>query len=137
LLSIYVGQGCVFANTKSFFQVYSLTVCFRFDGSDDRRKSGFAGRKDSDEEEEEEKPATRVGGVAIAPPPSLQEPTSPGESSRPPAAPLSGDKYGLAFGGSVAAKIMAKYGFKVRGTELCYLYKYTFKNCNAGICCQP
>jgi len=84
----------------------------RFDGSDDRRKSGFAGRKDSDEEEEEEKPATRVGGVAIAPPPSLQESTPPSDSSRPPAAPLSGDKYGLGFGGSVAAKIMAKYGFK-------------------------
>ena len=62
--------------------------------------------------------------MAIAPPPSLQEPAAPNENPRPPAAPLSGDKYGLAFGGSVAAKIMAKYGFKVRG-ELCYLYKYT------------
>lgn len=108
------------------------TIHFRFDGSDDRRKSGFAGRKDSDEEEEEEKPATRVGGVAIAPPPSLQETTPPTESPRTPAAPLSGDKYGLAFGGSVAAKIMAKYGFKV-----CYLYRYTVENGSAGICCEP
>lgn len=106
-----------FASIKYFCcNVYSPVICCRFDGSDDRRKSGFAGRKDSDEEEEEEKPATRVGGVAIAPPPSLQEPMPPTESPRPPAAtPVSGDKYGLAFGGSVAAKIMAKYGFKVRG----------------------
>lgn len=119
-----------------FSDLCSYTICFRFDGSDDRRKSGFAGRKDSDEEEEEEKPATRVGGVAIAPPPSLQEPTPPNESPRSPAAPLSGEKYGLGFGGSVAAKIMAKYGFKVRG-ELYYLYKYTVKNYIAEIYCQP
>ncbi|XP_069679771.1 splicing factor 45 isoform X2 [Periplaneta americana] len=84
----------------------------RFDGTDDRRKSGFAGRKDSDEEEEEEKPVARVGGVAIAPPPSLQESTPSSDSPRPPTTPVSGDKYGLSFGGSVAAKIMAKYGFK-------------------------
>lgn len=85
----------------------------RFDNNDDRRKSGFAGRKNSDEEEEEEeKPPNRVGGVAIAPPPSLQESTPVNDSPRPPVTPLSGDKYGLAFGGSVAAKIMAKYGFK-------------------------
>lgn len=50
--------------------------------------------------------------MAIAPPPSLQEPTPSSESPRAPAAPLSGEKYGLGFGGSVAAKIMAKYGFK-------------------------
>jgi len=74
--------------------------------------------------------------VAIAPPPSLQEPAASSESPRPPAAPLSGDKYGLAFGGSVAAKIMAKYGFKVRG-ELYYPYKYTAKNYIAEICYQP
>jgi hypothetical protein len=34
---------------------------------------------------------------------------------------VSGEKYGLSFGGSVAAKIMAKYGFKVRGSELGHL----------------
>lgn len=45
------------------------------------------------EEEVEEKP--RGGGVAIAPPPSLQEQVIP-----------------KAYGASVAAKIMAKYGFK-------------------------
>ena len=93
-------------------------VCYSFDGNDERRKSGFAGRKDSDEEEEEEKPPNRVGGVAIAPPPSLQESTPVNDSPRTPVPPVSGDKYGLAFGGSVAAKIMAKYGFKV-STCLC------------------
>lgn len=56
--------------------------------------------------------------MAIAPPPSLQEPSPTSESPRPSAAPVSGEKYGLSFGGSVAAKIMAKYGFKVRGREL-------------------
>jgi hypothetical protein len=103
---------------STFDKFYSAAVYFRFDGSDERRKSGFPGRKDSDEEEEEEKPATRVGGVAIAPPPSLQEPTPASDSPRSSATPVSGDKYGLSFGGSVAAKIMAKYGFKVRGSEL-------------------
>ncbi|GLH04759.1 Splicing factor, putative [Gryllus bimaculatus] len=83
----------------------------RFENSDDRRKSGFAGRRESDEEEEEkEKPVTpRASGVAIAPPPSLHEGASPGEATK---TPVSGEKYGLSFGGSVAAKIMAKYGFK-------------------------
>lgn len=80
--------------------------------SDDRRKNiagiptGFAGagRRESDSEEEEiERP--RAGGVAIAPPPSLQEP-SPPPSLEPTPRP------GQAFGASVAAKIMAKYGFK-------------------------
>nr|CAG4638671.1 EOG090X0BIL [Cyclestheria hislopi] len=62
--------------------------------------SGFAGRVGSDEEEDEpcvKKPST-VGGVAIAPPPSLQE--------VPPAPTASPGGLG------VAAKIMAKYGFK-------------------------
>lgn len=70
--------------------------------------SGFAGRW-VEEEEEMEPPAkvSRVGsGAAIAPPPSLQEPqeTTPPSKSAPPAS-----TYG---GTSVAAKIMAKYGFK-------------------------
>ncbi|KAL1490636.1 hypothetical protein ABEB36_013297 [Hypothenemus hampei] len=69
--------------------------------------SGFAGRWAEDEEEEERPKISRPsGGVAIAPPPSLQEaiadpipiiPAKPQPSS---------------YGGSVAAKIMARYGFK-------------------------
>lgn len=48
----------------------------------------------------------RTGGAAIAPPPSLQEPSPPAESS-----PMS--KAVPTFGGgSVAAKIMAKFGYK-------------------------
>lgn len=71
------------------------------------KKSGFAGRPTSDDEEEFQ-PAQRaaVGGAAIAPPASLQESIAliP-EGSK--IAPLT------AYGGSsVAAKIMAKYGFK-------------------------
>lgn len=64
------------------------------------------GRRDSEEEEEEERPQ-RTGGVAIAPPPSLQEAKvdSPVSSPVIPA--------NISFAGSaVAAKIMAKYGFK-------------------------
>ncbi|KAI4465801.1 splicing factor 45 spf45 [Holotrichia oblita] len=70
--------------------------------------SGFAGRW-VEEEEEMEPPAksSRVGsGAAIAPPPSLQEPQEAAPSSKS-APPVS--TYG---GTSVAAKIMAKYGFK-------------------------
>jgi splicing factor 45 len=52
------------------------------------------------------KPRASVG-VAIAPPPSLQEPVevAPLFPAKPPAAPSN-------FGSSVAAKIMARYGFK-------------------------
>lgn len=59
-----------------------------------------------DDEEPVSKPARPSGGVAIAPPPSLQEPK---ESSPPPLKPLVSNSYD---GISVAAKIMAKYGFK-------------------------
>lgn len=77
-------------------------------GMDERRKSGFSGfggRKDSDSEEDEPKPMTRVPGAAIAPPPSLQESfvSSPGPQQ----------SSGVGMGMGVAAKIMAKYGFKV------------------------
>lgn len=80
----------------------------RFEPPDDRqlRKSGFAGRRDSDSEEEEvvvERP--RITGAAIAPPPSLQESTS-----APAAEPAASTP--KVYGASVAAKIMAKYGFK-------------------------
>lgn len=68
--------------------------------------SGFAGRwEDDDDLEPIAKPSRSTGGVAIAPPPSLQEPEAP-KAPQP-----STSSYG---GGasSVAAKIMAKYGFK-------------------------
>nr|CAG4637280.1 EOG090X0BIL [Ceriodaphnia reticulata]SVE73138.1 EOG090X0BIL [Ceriodaphnia reticulata] len=70
--------------------------------------SGFAGRLHNDDEEDEEpivkKSYSTSGGVAIAPPPSLQETSSSASSLTP-----SGSGAG-AIG--VAAKIMAKYGFK-------------------------
>lgn len=75
---------------------------------DERRKSsftGFGGRKESDSEEDEPKPMARIPGAAIAPPPSLQESfvSSPGQQQ----------SSGIGMGMGVAAKIMAKYGFKV------------------------
>ncbi|XP_071445362.1 splicing factor 45 [Hetaerina americana] len=103
----------------------------RFD--EDRRKTGFGGRKGSEEEDEEEEDdgrtsngdsaegEKRTGGVAIAPPPSLQEGDGnsgegdsgvmggPFDGSRQ---SFTGEGYGMGLGGSVAAKIMAKYGFK-------------------------
>ncbi|KAJ8880378.1 hypothetical protein PR048_016847, partial [Dryococelus australis] len=67
-------------------------------------KTGFAGRKGSDEDEDDkldDKPQLgRLSGAAIAPPASLQD--SPAELRTTP----------MSYGASVAAKIMAKYGFK-------------------------
>lgn len=61
------------------------------------------------ERDEERTPSSRaiIGGAAIAPPPSLQESTE-----LPPPAPRS-QQSSLGYAtSSVAAKIMAKYGFK-------------------------
>lgn len=60
------------------------------------------------ERDEERTPSSRgiAGGAAIAPPPSLQE-----SSDLPPPAPRQAPNMGYATS-SVAAKIMAKYGFK-------------------------
>lgn len=60
------------------------------------------------ERDEERTPTSRgaVGGAAIAPPPSLQESTE-----LPPPAPRQQTSLGYSTS-SVAAKIMAKYGFK-------------------------
>lgn len=73
--------------------------------------SGFAGRWEEEEEiiEPVQKAPRAGGGVAIAPPPSLQEPqeSAPIFPSKPPPPTQS-----LGGGSSVAAKIMAKYGFK-------------------------
>ncbi|XP_076059940.1 splicing factor 45 isoform X2 [Oratosquilla oratoria] len=67
-------------------------------------ESGFSRRRESDEEEDEERPR-RGGGAAIAPPPSLDDlPMLKGAQGQ-------GASFG-GIGGSVAAKIMAKYGFK-------------------------
>ncbi|XP_017783805.1 PREDICTED: splicing factor 45 [Nicrophorus vespilloides] len=81
--------------------------------------SGFAGRWEDEEEhlEPSPKPSRSGGGVAIAPPPSLQEPAEQGPSTpnrTPPPGPsqLSPQPATSYGGGSVAAKIMAKYGFK-------------------------
>ncbi|KAF2900852.1 hypothetical protein ILUMI_05330 [Ignelater luminosus] len=66
--------------------------------------SGFAGRWEEDDEPVAKTPRA-AGGVAIAPPPSLQEPQ---ELTPPPVS----NKSNTYDGSSVAAKIMAKYGFK-------------------------
>lgn len=71
--------------------------------------SGFAGRLYNDDEEDEEpiiKKPSALGGVAIAPPLSLQD-ASPSISCTPSTVPGTG-----AGALGVAAKIMAKYGFK-------------------------
>lgn len=71
--------------------------------------SGFAGRWEPEEEEprvELPKAPRTGGGVAIAPPPSLREEPPAEAPLTPPPAP---NTYGAS---SVAAKIMAKYGFK-------------------------
>ncbi|XKL65154.1 hypothetical protein PGB90_005240 [Kerria lacca] len=69
--------------------------------SDDRKKSG---RKISDSEDEEsEQERSNRGGVAIAPPPVLQDASALDMTPRVSGGPS---------GASVAAKIMAKYGFK-------------------------
>ncbi|XP_072393786.1 splicing factor 45 [Diabrotica undecimpunctata] len=69
--------------------------------------SGFSGRwNEEDEEEIAPKQPRPSGGVAIAPPPSLQEPSDPVPIIPTKPQPTS------SYGGSVAAKIMARYGFK-------------------------
>ncbi|KAF5287569.1 hypothetical protein FQA39_LY15898 [Lamprigera yunnana] len=68
--------------------------------------SGFAGRWEEEEEEPVVKSARAGGGVAIAPPPSLQEPQ---ETAILNVSKIASNTYD---GSSVAAKIMAKYGFK-------------------------
>lgn len=68
-----------------------------------------------EEEDDYEKPRKPVGGAAIAPPTSLIEdivpdqsgsPIMPNRSNSPPMG------YSIGLGGSVASKIMAKYGYK-------------------------
>ena len=68
---------------------------------------GFGGRPDDIENYNNSPPQARSGGAAIAPPPSLQE-------STPVIPALQNNALAMQYaaGGSVAAKIMAKYGFK-------------------------
>lgn len=71
-----------------------------------QKYSGFAGRSDDLDDYKKSPPAQRIAGAAIAPPPSLQE-------STPIIPALLNTNAASAYGsGSVAAKIMAKYGFK-------------------------
>uniref|UniRef100_A0A182PVH8 Splicing factor 45 n=1 Tax=Anopheles epiroticus TaxID=199890 RepID=A0A182PVH8_9DIPT len=80
------------------------------EGPGAKKFSGFAGRPSSDDEEEFRPGQSRPSGAAIAPPPSLQEFSAggvPGAEGGSKVSQLA------AYGGSsVAAKIMAKYGFK-------------------------
>lgn len=71
-----------------------------------QKLSGFAGRSEDLDDYKKSPPAQRSVGAAIAPPPSLQESTPIIPALQNPNAASS---YGS---GSVAAKIMAKYGFK-------------------------
>lgn len=77
--------------------------------------SGFAGRWAEEDEEEEHQPqpkSSRSTGAAIAPPPSLQETVEVIPAIlKPQLRPIETAGAGGA-GGSIAAKIMAKYGFK-------------------------
>lgn len=67
------------------------------------------------EEEEAEEITKRTTGVAIAPPPSLTTETpSPPPPPPVPTTPSAGFSIGGYSSSSIAAKIMAKYGFKVR-----------------------
>ncbi|XP_026319952.1 splicing factor 45 [Hyposmocoma kahamanoa] len=97
----------------------------RSDRSERKRKSRFGDEEDiipektliamQPEEEEAEEITKRSAGVAIAPPPSLTSETpSPPPPVVPPPAPISSPGFSLGGYGasSVAAKIMAKYGFK-------------------------
>ncbi|XP_055386363.1 splicing factor 45 [Condylostylus longicornis] len=74
--------------------------------------SGFAGRSNDEDSYEKSPPSatpSRTSGVAIAPPPSLQESTA----IIPEKLELSNANVTTPYGtSSVAAKIMAKYGFK-------------------------
>ncbi|XP_053662210.1 splicing factor 45 [Anopheles marshallii] len=79
------------------------------EGPGAKKFSGFAGRPSSDDEEEFRPGQSRPSGAAIAPPPSLQDSSVGGIPTE------GGSKVSqlAAYGGSsVAAKIMAKYGFK-------------------------
>ncbi|XP_045106646.1 splicing factor 45-like [Portunus trituberculatus] len=78
----------------------------RRDSRNVEESSGFARLREPEEEEEEEERPRRGAGAAIAPPPSLgaEEGAVPGGAK--------GANFSGMGGSTVAAKIMAKYGFK-------------------------
>lgn len=88
---------------------------YRFEDSNDNdMKSGFAPHNDHSDEEspprQQRNDSARNAGAQIAPPPSLLESVDT-NLSQPQEKQLS---YGAPYtASSVAAKIMAKYGFKV------------------------
>ncbi|XP_049878039.1 splicing factor 45 [Pectinophora gossypiella] len=96
----------------------------RSDRSERKRKSRFGDDEDitpektlipmQPEEEEQEEISKRAAGAAIAPPPSLttETPSPPPAAVSSSPAPSSGFSLGGYGASSVAAKIMAKYGFK-------------------------
>ncbi|XP_061708786.1 splicing factor 45 [Cydia pomonella] len=101
----------------------------RGDRSDRKRKSRFGDEDDiipektlipmQPEEEEAEEISKRAAGAAIAPPPSLTAETPsppPAAAPAPSPSPSPSPSPGFSLGGygasSIAAKIMAKYGFK-------------------------
>lgn len=101
---------------------------FEEGNSNEPEKSGFAPHNDvSDEESPPRQPrneSNRNSGAQIAPPPSLLESveTNTTQIQEKPS-------YGVPYGASsVAAKIMAKYGFKVRINHwfICMLNNYYF-----------
>ncbi|XP_055299125.1 splicing factor 45 [Sitodiplosis mosellana] len=76
------------------------------DATSPQKFSGFAGRSEDLDDYKKSPPAQRTAGATIAPPPSLQE-------STPIIPALQNTNAAGSYGsGSVAAKIMAKYGFK-------------------------
>ncbi|XP_014669536.1 PREDICTED: splicing factor 45-like [Priapulus caudatus] len=84
------------------------------DFSPPRERDGFSRRRDEEEDYDRERPSRAGGGAAIAPPPSLVEDVKSSAGamaddtrSGGKVAPLLG-----MLGGSVAARIMAKYGFR-------------------------
>ncbi|KAM3967430.1 splicing factor 45 [Aphomia sociella] len=96
----------------------------RSERSDRKRKSRFGDDEDTipektlipmqPEEEEAEEISKRAAGVAIAPPPSLtvETPSPPQTPAIPVVTPSPGFSLGGYGASSIAAKIMAKYGFK-------------------------
>lgn len=78
-------------------------------GRPPRESREFSRRRDEEEEYDRQPSRKGTAGAAIAPPASLMEDVKPvklEEDERP------GSNFAPTLGGSVAAKIMAKYGFK-------------------------
>ncbi|KAJ8687904.1 hypothetical protein QAD02_023699 [Eretmocerus hayati] len=79
------------------------------DNFEENQMASIAASANSFERDEERTPSRSGSGAAIAPPPSLQETPDPLPPPPPPQRPSLAQGYATS---SVAAKIMAKYGFK-------------------------